>query len=90
MSITIQDETMKIQDYIRKMAPSDELLSESLRQQTPNNYDENNEPSSCWKDKPLRSMYHQQIEEVADIKISYSWLEKAGLTDSIEVLIMAA
>ena len=32
----------------------------------------------------------RQIEEVADIEKSYQWLEKAGLKDSIEALIMAA
>ncbi len=35
-------------------------------------------------------MYHCQIEEVADIKKSCQWLEKAGLKDSAEALIMAA
>ena len=35
-------------------------------------------------------MYHQQIDEVADIKKFYQWLEKAGLKDSMEALIMAA
>lgn len=35
-------------------------------------------------------MYHHQIEEVADIKKSYQWLENAGLTNSTEALIMAA
>ena len=35
-------------------------------------------------------MYHQQIEEVADIVKTYQWLEKAALKDSTEALIMAA
>ena len=35
-------------------------------------------------------MYHRQVEEVADIKKTYQWLENAGLTDSTEALIMAA
>ncbi len=35
-------------------------------------------------------MYHRQIEEVADIEKFYQWLEKAGLKDSTEALIMAA
>lgn len=34
-------------------------------------------------------MYHQQLEEVADIGKSYQWLDKAGLEDSTETLIMA-
>ena len=77
---TVQDETTKIQEYIRKMAPKDELLSEYLRQQKPDDAEEEEEPS--WRDKPLHGMYHRQIEEVADIKKSYQWLEKAGLKDS--------
>ncbi|XP_054913489.1 uncharacterized protein LOC129377515 [Poeciliopsis prolifica] len=35
-------------------------------------------------------MYHQQITQVADISKSYQWLEKAGLKDSTEALILAA
>ena len=31
----VQDETFKIQEYIKKMAPKKELLSECLRQQKP-------------------------------------------------------
>ena len=58
---TVQDETTKIPEYIRKMAPKDELLSEYFRQQKPSNIDEEDEPS--WRDKLLRSMYHRQIEE---------------------------
>ena len=34
--------------------------------------------------EPLHGMYHRQIEEVADIKKSYQWLENAGLIDSTE------
>lgn len=41
-----------------------------------------------WKDKNGTS--HQQIEEVADIKKSFQRLEKAGLKDSTEAIIMAA
>ena len=29
---TVQDETTKTQDYVRKMAPKDELLNKHLRQ----------------------------------------------------------
>ena len=42
------------------------------------------------EDKPLHGMYPHQIEEVADIKKTYQCLEKAGLTDSTEALIMVA
>ena len=34
---TVQGETIKIQGYIRKMVPKDELVSEYLRQQIPDN-----------------------------------------------------
>ena len=53
---TVQDETTKIREYIRKMAPKDELLIESLRQQKPDNAEEVDE--TLWRDKPLQSMYH--------------------------------
>ena len=48
------------------------------------------EEQTTWRDKPLHGMYHRQIEEVADIEKTYQWLEKAGLRDSTEALIMAA
>jgi len=35
-------------------------------------------------------MYHRQTEEVNDIEKSCQWLEKSGLKDSTEALIMAA
>ncbi|TWW69252.1 hypothetical protein D4764_18G0000580 [Takifugu flavidus] len=35
-------------------------------------------------------MDHRQTEEVADIEKTYQWLEKAGLKDSTEALLMAA
>lgn len=86
--VTVQDETTKIQEYILKMAPKYQLLSEYLRQQKPNNAEEEDRPS--WRDEPLHGMYHRQMEEVADIKKSYQSLKKAGLKDSTEALIMAA
>ncbi|TWW61005.1 hypothetical protein D4764_05G0010950 [Takifugu flavidus] len=42
------------------------------------------------KDKPPHGMYHRQIEEAADIEKTYQWLEKVGLKDSTEALLMAA
>ena len=35
-------------------------------------------------------MYHRQISAVADLGKSYQWLDKAGLKDSTEALIVAA
>ncbi|XP_051924320.1 uncharacterized protein LOC127602290 [Hippocampus zosterae] len=35
-------------------------------------------------------MYHRTITEVADLKKSHQWLERAGLKDSTEALILAA
>ena len=48
----IQDETTKIQEYIRKIAPNDDLLNECLMWQGPSR-----------TDKPLHRMYHRQIED---------------------------
>ena len=81
----IQDETTKIKEYIRKMAPSDELLNDCLRLLKPMRGEQEEEELS-WKDN---GMYHRQIEEVAEIERSYQWIEKAGLKDSTEALIMA-
>lgn len=35
-------------------------------------------------------MYHRQIDKLADINKSHQWLEKTGLKDSTEGLIVAA
>ena len=63
------------------MVPNNDLLIECLKEQKPSEEKEEEERSS-WRNKPLHRMYHQQIEEVADIKKTYQWLEKAGLRDS--------
>lgn len=73
----IQEETAGIQEYIKKMAPTDDLRSECLRQLKPH-MEEEPEGLSL-KDKPLHDMYQCQIEEVADIRNTKQWLEKAGL-----------
>ena len=70
------------------MAPNDQLLSECLRQQKPSRDEEPEGPS--WKDKPLHGMYHRQMKEVSDMEKTYQWMEKAGLKDSTEALLMAA
>ena len=56
---TIQGETTKIQEYIRRMFPNDDLLSECLRQQKPSEEKEEKKRTS-WRDKPLYGMYHRQ------------------------------
>ena len=63
--VTIQDETTKIQEYIRKMAPNDDMLGDGLRQQKPNEeMDEEVRPS--WKENPVHRMYHRQGEEMSE------------------------
>uniref|UniRef100_A0A3P9JW03 Protein kinase domain-containing protein n=1 Tax=Oryzias latipes TaxID=8090 RepID=A0A3P9JW03_ORYLA len=85
---TIQDETSKMHEYIKLKAPTDSVLSECLRQWRAE--DTVLEDRSSWEDKSLHGMYHRTITEVADIKKSYQWLERAGLQDSTEALILAA
>ncbi|KAK7886240.1 hypothetical protein WMY93_025861 [Mugilogobius chulae] len=85
---TIQDETSEIHKYIKDKAPTDGVLSECLRQWGTDDEVLEEEPS--WEDKPLHGMYHRNITEVADLKKSYQWLERAGLKDSTEALILAA
>ncbi|TWW69211.1 hypothetical protein D4764_18G0000170 [Takifugu flavidus] len=85
---TVQEETTSLREYIKKLAPTDLLLSECLRQQKPTKEEE--PEGLSWKDKPMHGMYHRQIEEVADIEKTYQWVTKAGLKDSTEALLMAA
>ena len=75
---TFQNETTKIQEYIKRTASNDNLLSECLMQQKPSEEKEGEDRPS-WKEKPLlRGMYHWQREEVTEVK------------DSIEELTIAA
>lgn len=60
---TIQDETTKIHEHIRKMAPSEEQLSEYLRQQNLLEEEKEEQEEASWRDKPLHGMSHQQTEE---------------------------
>ncbi|KAM9816571.1 carbohydrate sulfotransferase 6 isoform X4 [Syngnathus typhle] len=84
---TVRDERAKVHEYIKEKARTDDVLSECLRQwQTEEEWLE----TPSWEDKPLHGMYHRQISEVAYVKKSYQWLEKARLKDSTEALIMAA
>ncbi|KAK1787975.1 hypothetical protein P4O66_016455 [Electrophorus voltai] len=83
------DDTTKILEYIKIKATSDKVLSEYLRQQKPEEHGSEEEQRPSWEEK-LHSMYHQQMVEVADMEKSIQWLEKAGLKDIPEALIMAA
>ncbi|XP_051931065.1 uncharacterized protein LOC127607055 [Hippocampus zosterae] len=85
---TVQDETSKLHEYIKEKAPTDDVLRECLRQW--GTEDEALEEGPSWEDKPLHGMYHRTITEVADLKKSYQWLERTGLKDSTEALILAA
>lgn len=62
---TIQNETDKISEYIRKMPPRDKLLNEYLRLQKLNG-EEQLEPSR--EDKPLHGIYPHQTEVAAKIR----------------------
>ncbi len=54
---SIQDEATNIQEYIREMAPCDNLRSECLKQEKPIRKEK--EPVGLsWQDKPLHGMYH--------------------------------
>ena len=59
------------------MTPSDDLLSQCLRQPKPNEEKEEEERLPL-RNKALDGMYHWQIEEVAGIEKAYQFLEKAG------------
>ncbi|XP_051911362.1 uncharacterized protein LOC127593748 [Hippocampus zosterae] len=85
---TVQDETSKLHDYIKDKAPTDDVLKECLRQW--GTEDEELEEGPSWEDKPLHRKYHRTITEMADLKKSYQWLERASLRDSTEALILAA
>ncbi|XP_076739067.1 uncharacterized protein LOC143418327 [Maylandia zebra] len=68
VSTTVQDETMNIHEYITKMAPTDSVLSEYLRQQKPKKEEGDEEPP--WKDRPLHvsdqhspALQHYQQQE---------------------------
>lgn len=72
---TAQDKTTNINQYIRKMAKTDCVFAEYFRQQEPKKEEQGEKPSLT------------ATEEVANIQ--NQWLDKAGLKDSTEALIMA-
>lgn len=68
-------------------APWEDLLRERLRQQKTEG---DEEEEKVWKTKALDGMYHQQIDDMADIKKSHRWREKVSMEDSTEAVIAAA
>lgn len=62
------------------------MLTECLRQQTQEK--RGAKRGTVMEDRLLPGIYHRQIEEVADIKKSYQWLDKAGAKDSTKALIL--
>ena len=57
------------------MDPTDDLLSEGLRQLKPSMEEE--PEGLSWMDEPLHGMYQRQIEEVADIGMAGKiWIER--------------
>lgn len=69
------------------MASRDKVLNEYLRQRK---LHKEKQLKPSWEDQALHGRYCRQFDEVAVIKKSYHWLEKSGLKDSTEALIMAA
>lgn len=65
--------------------PRKTKCSEFLRQQKLEE-EELNEPPR--EEKYIRGLYHWWIAEVADMTEFYQWLERAGLKDSTEALIL--
>ena len=53
--------TIQIHEYFRKMAPSDELLSEYLRQQQLCEEEKEELEEMSWEDKPLHGTYHRPV-----------------------------
>ena len=85
---TILKETRNMWEYIERTALHDPPMAEYHKQMNGGTLKEITEEE--WHTKALHGMYHRQISEVADLGKSYQWLEKAGLKDSTEALIMAA
>uniref|UniRef100_A0A669CLW8 Regulating synaptic membrane exocytosis 1 n=1 Tax=Oreochromis niloticus TaxID=8128 RepID=A0A669CLW8_ORENI len=62
LNTTVQDETRNIHEYITKMAPTDSVLSEYLRQQKPKKEEGDEEPS--WKDRGIQQQLSSYRETV--------------------------
>lgn len=43
-----------------------------------------------WMTQPLHGVYHWVMEKATNVKKSYQYLEKAGLGEITEIMIMAA
>lgn len=67
------------------MVPKDELLRDCLI------WEEDEGEKVPWQDNTLDlGMAYQQISELTDIGKSYQWLEKFGVKDNTEALIITA
>lgn len=92
MSVTanIQDKTTKNQQYIKKMAPSADLLSECLRQQNPSAEGEEERKNHGGTSPCKACATNRQKKWLISRKHTNEWLEKAGLKESTEALIVEA
>lgn len=80
-------ELVSVEGTIQNETRGDGLLLRQLRTDA----EEEQEEELSWINVPsLYGLYHWQIEEMAGIKISYQWLNKACLKNSTKALIMAA
>ena len=83
---SIRDEEAKLKSCCRERAEIDPILRESLCLWKEVQVVE----SEDWRTKKLHGEYHRQIEDVADLEMSYRWLRTSSFNDNTKALIMAA
>ena len=71
------------------VAAGDNLLAE-CQQKTTEGDSQEDYLEEQWHSKPLHGAFHMKIKEIADMKLTYQWLEKSDIRDNTEALIMAA
>jgi hypothetical protein len=83
----VRAEEQSVKSYVQMQALTDPLMARC--QELMNSWDDLEE-NVGWYDKPLHGAWHRQVSQVADMGLSYQWLNKCDIRSNTEALILAA
>ena len=83
----VRQEEQSLKSYVCWKAEHDTLMEECKRLIT--TWREPEE-AAAWYEKPLHGAWHKAVSEIADMSMTYQWLDKTNIRANTEALIMAA
>ena len=83
----VHQEEQSLKSYVGSKAESDPLMAECKRIIA--TWKEPDE-AAAWYEKPLHGAWHKSVSDVADMALTYQWLNKSNIRSNTEALIMAA